>query len=207
MIYAYLRVSTVLQDEENQRLGVDAWAKNRGLKIDRYIVDKVSGVKDPKKRNLGKLLKKAKKGDIVVVSEISRLSRKLFDLIEIINRFLKNEVSLHTVKENFDLGNSIQSQVIVFAFGLAAQIERDMIASRTKEALALCKLRGKTLGRPKGSTTQHHKLDHVKVRLIHDYQRGFKISQLAKRYSVAKKTISRYIERHLNDKDISKINV
>lgn len=207
MIYAYLRVSTVLQDEENQRLGVDTYMKNRGLKIDKYIVDKVSGTKDPKKRNLGKLLKKAKKGDVVIVSEISRLSRKLFDLVEIINHFLKNEVSLHTVKESFDLGDSIQSQVVIFAFGLAAQIERNLIASRTKEALALCKLRGKTLGRPKGSTTKHHKLDHVKVRLIHDYLKGYKVSQLAKRYQVTRKTIIRYIEKHKDDKDISKINI
>ena len=128
MIYAYLRVSTALQDEQNQRLGIEQYASRMGNKIDKYIIDKVSGVKDPKKRNLGKLLKKLKTGDTILVSEISRLSRRLFDLIEIINTLLKKDINLHAVKENFDLGNNIQSQVIVFAFGLAASIERDLIA-------------------------------------------------------------------------------
>ena len=201
MIYAYLRVSTALQDEQNQRLGIEQYAKRMGDKIDKYVIDKVSGVKDPKKRNLGKLLKKLKTGDTILVSEISRLSRRLFDLIEIINTLLKKDINLHAVKENFDLGNNIQSQVIVFAFGLAASIERDLIASRTKEALAYCKLKGKVLGRPKGSTTKNHKLNKVKIRLVHDYIRGYKISKLAERYSVTRKTIIRYVEKHINDKE------
>ena len=203
MIYAYLRVSTVLQDEENQRLGIDNYAKIHNMTIDKYIIDKVSGITDPKNRNLGKLMKKLKKGDTIIVSEISRLSRRLFDIIELANDLLKKEISVHTIKENFDLGNNIQSQIVVFAFGLAAQIERDLLSSRTRESLALCKIRGKKLGRPVGSKTKNHKLDPVRVRLCHDYIRGFKYSYLAKRYMVSRKTIIKYIANHINDVDIA----
>jgi len=202
MIYAYLRVSTILQDEANQKLGIDNYAKTHGLKIDKYIIDKVSGITDPKNRNLGKLMKKLQKGDTIIASEISRLSRRLFDVIELANELLKKQVNIHTVKENFDLGDNLQSQIIIFAFGLAAEIEKNMIVSRTKEALALCKLKGQKLGRPVGSKTQHHKLDNVRVRLCHDFIRGFKYSYLAKRYNVSRKTIIKYIENHINDVDI-----
>ena len=201
-IYAYLRVSTILQDEQNQRLGVDNYAKQHNIKIDKYIVDKVSGITDPKLRNLGKLLKKAKKEDTIIVSEISRLSRKLFDLIEIINCLLKNDIAMHAVKENFDLGNNIQSQVVVFAFGLAASIERDLLSSRTREALALCKLRGKKLGRPVGSVTKNHKLDPDRARMCHDFIRGYTYTYLANRYRVSRKTVVKYINKHLSDPDI-----
>lgn len=202
MIYAYLRVSTVLQDEENQRVGVDNYAKRQGLKIQKYIIDKVSGTKDPNRRNLGKLLKKLKAGDTLIISEISRLSRKLFDITTIINDFLNRNIHLHTVKENFDLGDNIQSKVIVFAFGLSAEIERTLLSERTRESLALCKARGQKLGRPVGAKTRHHKLDPYKVRLVHDYLKGVSISHLARRYKCANKTIKKYAEAHKNDKEI-----
>ena len=201
-IYAYLRVSTLLQDEQNQRLGVDTYAKNNNLVIDKYVIDKVSGIKDPELRNLGKLFKKLKENDTVLVSEISRLSRRLFDVIQIANLLLKKKVNLHSVKEKFDLGNNIQSQIIVFAFGLSGQLEREMIAARTREALALCKLRGKKLGRPVGSTTKHHKLDPDRTRMCHDFIRGYTYTYLAKRYHVSRKTIVKYINKHLADPDI-----
>lgn len=202
MIYAYLRVSTILQDEQNQRLGIDNYAKQHSINIDKYVIDKISGTVDPKLRNLGKLLRKLKENDTVIISEISRLSRRLFDLTEVVNVLLKKKINLHTVKENFDLGDNIQSQVIVFAFGLAASIERDLLSSRTREALALCKLRGKKLGRPIGSVTKHHKLDNDRARMCHDFIRGYTYTYLAKRYAVSRKTIVKYINKHLNDPDI-----
>lgn len=201
-IYAYLRVSTLLQDEQNQRLGIDNFAKIHNLKIDKYIIDKVSGATDPKDRNLGKLMKKLQKDDLIIVSEISRLSRKLFDITRIMDYLLKAGIKLHAVKENFDLDDNITSKVIIFAFGLSGELEKKLLSERTREALALCKLRGKKLGRPVGSKTQHHKLDPVRVRLCHDFIRGFKYSYLAKRYEVSRKTIIKYIANHINDVDI-----
>ena len=137
MTYAYLRVSTDKQDYENQKTGVVALAKRQGLTIDKYIVDEgISGAKDPEKRALGGLLKKMKKGDVMLCSEISRLGRELYMIMRILEYLSKHEIHLHTDKDNFHLCDDIQSKVLAFAFGLSAEIERRLISQRTKEALA-----------------------------------------------------------------------
>lgn len=155
MTYAYLRVSTDKQDGQNQRIGVDALAKARGLVIDEYIDDEgVSGMKEPEKRELGKLMKKLKPGDIIIAGELSRLGRSLFMIFRILEFCLNNGVTVMTAKDGYTLGNDIQSKVLAFAFGMSAEIERDMISRRTKEALARLKAEGKSIG---GSITGKRK--------------------------------------------------
>ena len=194
--YAYLRVSTQQQDEQNQRFGVDKKAESLNLVINKYIIDKKSGATEPSERNLGKLLKKFKKGDVLIVSEISRLSRKLFTLFSIIKLLLEKEVNIYSVKDNYTLDASIQSKILAFAFGLSAELERSLIASRTREALAHKKEQGVILGRPKGRKSSVHKLDKYKNRLLNDYEKGLSITALAKRYKVTHKTMSKYINQY-----------
>lgn len=159
MVYAYLRVSTDKQDGANQRLGVEALAKRMGLTIDEYIDDEgVSGTKEPEKRELGKLLDKLKPGDVLLAGEISRLGRSLFMVMRILEHCMNNGVSVYTAKDGYSLENNIQSKVLAFAFGLSAEIEREMISRRTKEALAKRRMDGVTLGRPVGSKSSHVKL-------------------------------------------------
>lgn len=147
MTYAYLRVSTDKQDYENQKTGVVAMAGRMGLTIDKEILDDgVSGAKDPKKRELGKWLRKMKKGDTLLCSEISRLGRELYMIMRILEYLSKNEIHLHTDKDNFHLCDDIQSKVLAFAFGLSAEIERRLISQRTKEALARKRAEGVQLG-------------------------------------------------------------
>lgn len=147
MTYAYLRVSTDKQDYENQKIGVVAMAERMGLTIDKEILDDgVSGAKDPKKRELGKWLRKMKKGDTLLCSEISRLGRELYMIMRILEYLSKNEIHLHTDKDNFHLCDDIQSKVLAFAFGLSAEIERRLISQRTKEALARKRAEGVRLG-------------------------------------------------------------
>lgn len=147
MTYAYLRVSTDKQDYENQKTGVVAMAKRMGLTIDKEILDDgVSGAKDPKKRELGKWLRKMKRGDTLLCSEISRLGRELYMIMRILEYLSKNEIHLHTDKDNFHLCDDIQSKVLAFAFGLSAEIERRLISQRTKEALARKRDEGVRLG-------------------------------------------------------------
>ena len=147
MTYAYLRVSTDKQDYENQKMGVVAMAERMGLTIDKEILDDgVSGAKDPKKRELGKWLRKMKKGDTLLCSEISRLGRELYMIMRILEYLSKNEIHLHTDKDNFHLCDDIQSKVLAFAFGLSAEIERRLISQRTKEALARKRAEGVQLG-------------------------------------------------------------
>lgn len=134
MIYGYLRVSSDEQGVNSQRQGVDAFAAAKGWTIEKYISDEgVSGGKDPDKRNLGPMLKKIQKGDIIISSEISRLGRDLYMVMDILHFCMARGATIYTVKEGFTLGDSIQSKVLAFAFGLSAEIERQMIRQRTKE--------------------------------------------------------------------------
>ena len=196
MIYAYLRVSTNGQDEQNQRLGVDTKAKLLGVKIDKYIIDRVSGVKEPELRNLGKLLRKLKEGDILFISELSRLGRRLFMLFRILEDLLNKKIVVYSVKENFNLDNTMQSKTMIFSFGLAAEIERDMISQRTKEALALKKIKGVRLGRPHGSKTRNHKLDPWIEKIIKWRKKGWSKAKICKKLKVCDKTLRHYMEKH-----------
>lgn len=196
MIYAYLRVSTSGQDEQNQRLGVDTKAKLLGVKIDKYIIDRVSGVKEPELRNLGKLLRRLKEGDVLFISELSRLGRRLFMLFRILEDLLNKKIVVYSVKENFNLDNTLQSKTMIFSFGLAAEIERDMISQRTKEALALKKIQGVRLGRPHGSKTRNHKLDPWIEKIIKWREKGWSKAKICKKLKVCDKTLRHYMEKN-----------
>ena len=200
MNYAYLRVSTLEQDELNQRQGVDLKAKRLGLTIDEYIVDKVSGTKEPADRNLGKLLNKVHEGDMIFISELSRFGRRTFMLFRIFEYLLKKGVKVYSSKEDFTLENSIQSKVMIFGFGLAAEIERDLISARTKEALAYRKSQGVILGRPIGSKTKIHKLDKFKDKITYWLKKKVSKSKIAKKCKVCDKTLRKYIIKYNLDK-------
>ena len=147
MIYGYLRVSTDKQTLENQKFEINNFCENENIKIEKWVTETISGTKDFEKRKLGKLLKKLRKDDILICSEISRLGRNLLQIMTILNICMKKEVQVWTIKENYRLGNDIQSKVLAFAFGLAAEIERKLISDRTKSSLANIKASGKKLGR------------------------------------------------------------
>ena len=156
-VYGYLRVSTDKQDCDNQKIGVEALAEKLSLPIESWIVDNgVSGTKEPEKRQLGKLLKKIKSGDVIICSELSRLGRKLFMVISILEHCMKVGAKVLTVKDGYELGDNVQSKVLAFAFGLVAELERDMISKRTKEALSRVKAQGRSIGRPKGRKNIKH---------------------------------------------------
>ena len=150
MIYAYIRVSTDKQTLETQRLEIEKFALNKKFFVDAWVSEIVSGTKAAADRKLGSLLKKMKKGDILIISEISRLGRNLMQIMSILNLCMVKEVSVLTVKEQYELGNNINSQILAFAFGLSAQIERNLISQRTKEGLARKRAEGCRLGRIPG---------------------------------------------------------
>ena len=197
MIYGYLRVSTDDQDSENQKVGVAAKATSIGVAIDDWIIDDgISGTKEPEKRLLGKLMKKLKPGDVIITSELSRLGRKLFMIMRILEFCMQHEVKVYTVKDGYELGDNIQSKVLAFAFGIAAEIERDMISQRTKEALARKKAEGIILGRPKGrkSSPDKYKL-YGKNSLIKGLlDEGISQRQIAKICKVDRNTLARFLK-------------
>lgn len=193
-VYAYLRVSSVSQDEQNQRQGVDAKAVALNVQIDKYIVDKVSGTKEPKLRNLGSLARRLKAGDVVIVSELSRLSRRIFTLCRLFEDLLEKGVRVYSVKENFVLDDSPQSKMLIFCFGMSAEIEQRMISARTREALAYRKQQGIKLGRPVGSKTKKHKLDACADKIALWLKKGVSRRKIAKRCKVCEKTLRKWLK-------------
>lgn len=157
MIYGYIRVSSDKQTVENQRFEINNFCKKNEMQIDGWIEETISGTKAYNKRQLGILLKRVKKDDLIICAELSRLGRNLFMIMEILNICMTKECKVWTIKDNYRLGEDIQSKVLAFAFGLSAEIERNLISQRTKEALARKRAEGVILGRPKGKKTDETK--------------------------------------------------
>lgn len=145
MIYGYIRVSSDKQTVENQRFEITKFCNEQKLQVNDWIEETISGTKNYTKRQLGSLLKKVGKDDIIICSELSRLGRNLFMIMEILNICMSKECRVWTIKDNYRLGDDIQSKVLAFAFGLSAEIERNLISQRTKEALARKRAEGVVL--------------------------------------------------------------
>ena len=196
MIYGYLRVSSDEQDVNSQKQGVDRFAQDKGWTIDKYITDEgVSGGKDPDKRNLGPLLKLLQKNDVIISSEISRLGRDLYMVMDILHFCMERGCIIYTVKDKFVLGDDIQSKVLAFAFGLSAEIERQMIRQRTKEGLRLRMKMGVLVGRPIGRESSTHKLDSEKDKVLEQFKWGVPIRRMAKNFGVDRNTMARFLVR------------
>lgn len=197
MVYGYIRVSTDHQDCENQKLGIEAKAKSLNIYIDRYIKDSgISGTIDPQNRALGPILRKLKTGDVLICSELSRLGRKLFMIMRILEHCMNVGAKVYTVKDGYELGDNIQSKVMAFAFGLSAEIERDLISQRTKEALAVRRANGQKLGRPQGHINKSHKLDGKMPLIIKMLDKGISKRRIAKQLRVSTPTLYDYLENN-----------
>lgn len=196
MIYGYLRVSSDEQDVNSQKQGVEGFASEKGWSIDKYITDEgVSGGKDPDKRKLGPLLKIVQKGDVIICSEISRLGRDLYMVMDILHFCMEQGCVIYTVKDKFILGDDIQSKVLAFAFGLSAEIERQMIRQRTKEGLKLRVKMGVLVGRPIGRTSDYFEIDNKKDAIIEQYKWGVPLRRIATNFSVDRNTLDRALGR------------
>lgn len=145
---AYIRKSTDKQSFEHQEFEIKEYARKNNLKIDRWVEESISSRKELKKRKLGELLEELQEGDCLICSEISRLSRSVGETFLILQTLISKNCQVITIKENYHLGNDLQSQVLAFAFGLSSQIERDLISQRTKCSLDAKKAAGIKLGRP-----------------------------------------------------------
>ena len=204
MVIAYLRVSTEKQFLANQKEEILRFAEKNGLAIDKWYTETVSGSVSTKERKLAPLLRQMKPGDTLIVTEISRLrrnlkqfalgNRTLLEIMTILNSCIKKQVVLYSTKEGYVFQNDINSKVLGFAFGLMAEIERNLISMRTKEALARRKQEGVALGRRKG--------DNPKLQLLHDNRKyilkqargGAKHAKLAREFGVSRTTMFRFLK-------------
>lgn len=195
MIYGYTRVSTELQNTENQKHEIQTFAKLQKIKVDKWVDEVISSRKSLKERQLGKLLKHLKKGDILIASELSRLGRNLLEVMGILQSCLEKDCQVWTLKENYKLGADIQSKVLAFAFSLAAEIERQLISQRTKESLKRIKDEGKHLGRPHGFS--YKKLDAKKEEIKKLLSKGISKAEIARLIGCSWLTLHRYIRNNL----------
>ncbi len=199
MNYGYIRVSTDKQTVENQRFEIINFCKKQNIVIDSWIEETISGTKSYNKRELGLLLKEVHKGDTIICCELSRLGRNLFMIMEILNICMTKECQVWTIKDNYRLGEDIQSKVLAFAFGLSAEIERNLISQRTKEALARLKSDGVKLGRPVGrkSAPEKYKLYKRRNLIMELMNEGVSKRQIAKICKCDRNTLARFIKQSI----------
>ncbi len=201
----YIRVSTDKQTVENQKFEINEYCKKNNLKIDGYIQETISGNKTYRKRELGKLLYKVQSDDLIICAELSRLGRNLFMIMEILNICMSKGCRVWTIKDNYKLGDDIQSKVLAFAFGLSAEIERNLISQRTKEALARIKSEGKSIGRRQGSKNKFSKLSGKAKIINRMLDEGFTVSQISLKILVHRSTIYKYLKEtgyNINEKQL-----
>ena len=192
MIYGYIRVSSDKQTVENQRFEITRFCQANQLRVDGWIEETISGTKSYSKRQLGQLLKRVKPNDIIICSELSRLGRSLYMVMEILGICMNKDCRVWTIKDGYRLGDDIQSKVLAFAFALSAEIERNLISLRTKEALALRKSEGVVLGRPTGSCTKQQILHDNEAEVLRMLASGHTAREICRHFKVSKDTWYRY---------------
>jgi DNA invertase Pin-like site-specific DNA recombinase len=197
MNYGYIRVSSDKQTVENQRFEISNFTAMNGLAIDGWIEETASGTKAFGKRELGNLLGKVQKDDLIICAELSRLGRNLFMIMEILNICMTKECRVWTIKDNYRLGDDIQSKVLAFAFGLSAEIERNLISQRTKEALARKRSEGVVLGRPKGRRSKTVKLSAHEEEVRALAAQGSSKCKIGRMFGVNRMTVDAFLKRQI----------
>lgn len=194
MIYGYIRVSTDKQTVENQRYEINQFCNRQTTVVDKWIEETISGSVNVDERKLGKLLKKMKREDILICSELSRLGRNLLMIMGVLNECMNRDIKVWTIKDNYRLGSDINSKVLAFAFGLSAEIERNLISQRTKEALARKKAEGVILGRPKGSKSAKKKLSGQEKKIQELLDKNVSYSAIGRILGVHRLTVSSFVK-------------
>lgn len=199
MNYVYLRVSSRKQSVKNQYFEIEKWCQVKNMQIHRIYAESASGTISPQYRKLGRIIQKAKCGDCLIISEISRLGRSILQIMSVLNQCMEKGILIYSIKENYELGDNINSKILAFAFGLSAEIERQLISQRTKEALSRIKCEGKKLGRPSGVVPLNAlKLYRHKDSILSMRNEHIPLVHIAREFNVNRKTLSYFLCRLAN---------
>ena len=191
---SYLRVSTIDQDIDKNKSDILKLANDKQLGNVKFIEEKISGKVSWRKRKIFDIVNSLKAGDNIIVSELSRLGRSMLECMEILSICSEQKINIYAVKGNWSLDNTIQSKIVAMAFSMASEIERDLISSRTREALRVKKLNGMKLGRPVGSGSS--KLDKFKLEIEGLLQNGATKRFVAKRYEVSEQNLFHWLRKN-----------
>lgn len=194
-VCAYLRVSTEAQDCNRQRMVIFDYAHKNNLTISKFLEVQVSAGASFKERKTDLLLELAS-NDTIIVSEISRLGRSVSEVTHLINLFIQKKINFIAIKENIKITEALdmQSKMLVTLFSLFAEIERDLVSQRTKEALDALKRGGKRLGRPRGQPTKS-KLDDKEDQIRQLVNLKISASAMSRIFGVDRLTVCRFIKR------------
>ena len=194
-VIGYIRVSSNKQTCEHQKREIRRFAKENRIMVTKWVTETISSRMPLAKRLLGKVLLELNPGDILVSCEISRLGRSLLEVMRILENCLSKNCQVWTIKENYRLGNDIQSKVLAFAFGLMAEIERNLISQRTKSSMNTLRATGRKLGRPVSSASEALKLRPRMLQIRCMAAEGASYYVIAKQFNVHPETMKRFIKR------------
>ena len=190
----YLRVSTEAQDLDKNRGDILALANREDLGRVAFVEEKTSGKTPWRKRKIATVLDDLREGDVLIVSELSRLGRSMLECMEILSIAAARRIRVYAVKGSWRLDETIQSKIVAMAFSMAAEIERDLISARTTEALRARRASGLPLGRPKGPGKS--KLDQSRLEIEALLANGSTQTFIAKRYKTTPANLSNWIRKH-----------
>jgi DNA invertase Pin-like site-specific DNA recombinase len=191
--YGYLRVSTLAQDIENNRNWILRKANDLKIGPVIFIEEKVSGKKDWKKRELGKLFEKLNKGDKIITFEYSRLGRDFKQTMEFLSCCDRKGVKIYG--GDIENDGSLESNLQVFIASVTSQKERENISRRTKEALKKKKEEGVILGRKKDKMILEKKPNNI-IDIKNLIENGTKLYVIAQKYETTPLTLSKFIKKH-----------
>ena len=192
--YAYIRVSTEMQCYASQKYEIRRFCRSHRIVIDEWVSESISGTIEIERRVLGKTIENMEKGDLLICTELSRLGRNMLMVMGVLDHCSKKGVSIQTIKDNFMLSDSINSKIIAFAFALAAEIERNLISQRTKEALAVKKAEGVKLGRPPGRSKERLTFYKEYRNIRRMLEEGIPLCKIARKYGFHRNTLRRYLQ-------------
>jgi DNA invertase Pin-like site-specific DNA recombinase len=191
---SYLRVSTIDQNLEKNKADILHLANNKNLGQVQFVEETISGRVSWKKRKIAAIIEQLQKGDNLIVSELSRIGRSMLEIMEVLNIAIEKGINVYAIKGDWKLDNSIQSKIMAMVFAMAAEIERDLISKRTKEALQAKKAAGFKLGRPKGPGKS--KLDPHKLEIETLLNNGSTQRFIAKKYATTPANLSLWMKKH-----------
>jgi DNA invertase Pin-like site-specific DNA recombinase len=182
-VFGYLRVSTMSQDLEKNKADILMYANDNKLGNVTFVEEVVSGKVNWKRRRIKEVIDSLGKDDWIIVAELSRLGHSMLEIMEIISEAKQKEINIHAIKNGWTLNGTIESKILLMVFSMASEIERDLISSRTKEALRVRKESGVKLGRPKGASKS--KLDVHKDEIMALLRTGVPKKVVARKYGTA----------------------
>ena len=179
-VIGYIRVSTDKQDAQKQRHLLLQYAQQHKLLIDEFIEVEISSRRNTKERRIDELRAKLADGDTLIVAELSRLGRNMFETLNIINALGESGVRIIFVRQPELSTDGPQTKLLLAIYSYFAETEREFISLRTKQGLAAARARGKRLGRPKGSRNKERALDPYREQIQRYLALGLDLASIRK---------------------------